>query len=116
MKIESVEQFAKLVSEIEGRAGYVRPQAFGVGLATFGIGSLDEPAVVAEGAAVLDTWFPAPNREENYGSAAILADVVGHRGGARTYRLGVGDLDRALEAFEPFRGDGKRHANIVALR
>jgi 2,3,4,5-tetrahydropyridine-2-carboxylate N-succinyltransferase len=116
VKVGSVEQFATVVSEIEGRPGYTRPQAFGVGLATFAIGSLDEPSVVTEGAAVLDTWFPAPNREENHGSAAILADVVGHRGGAQTYRLGIEDLDRALEAFEPFRGDGKRHANIVALR
>jgi 2,3,4,5-tetrahydropyridine-2-carboxylate N-succinyltransferase len=108
-------EFTDLVAEIEGRAGYIRPQAFGVGLATFAIGSLDDPGTVTEGAAVLDTWFPAPNREENYGSAAILADIVGHRSGAQTYRLGVAELERALEAFAPFCGDGKRHANIIAL-
>jgi 2,3,4,5-tetrahydropyridine-2,6-dicarboxylate N-succinyltransferase len=108
-------EFTELVTEIEGRAGYIRPQAFGVGLATFAIGSLDDPGTVTDGATVLDTWFPAPNREENYGSAAILADIVGHRSGSQSYRLGVEELERALEAFAPFRADGKRHANIIAL-
>jgi tetrahydrodipicolinate N-succinyltransferase len=28
VKVESVEQFATVVSEIEGRPGYTRPQAF----------------------------------------------------------------------------------------
>jgi 2,3,4,5-tetrahydropyridine-2-carboxylate N-succinyltransferase len=115
MKIESVEQFAKLVSEIEARPGYKRPQAFGVGLATFQITALDEPSTISTAAAVLDTWFPAPNREENFGTAAVLADVVGHRGGSKSYRMGVAELDRALTVFAPFANDGKRHANITAL-
>jgi 2,3,4,5-tetrahydropyridine-2,6-dicarboxylate N-succinyltransferase len=115
MKIESVEQFAKLVSDIESRPGYRRPQAFGVGLATFQITNLEEPSTIAAGAAVLDTWFPAPNREENFGTAAVLADVVGHQGGSKSYRIGTFELERALAAFAPFASDGKPHANITAL-
>jgi 2,3,4,5-tetrahydropyridine-2-carboxylate N-succinyltransferase len=115
MKIESVEQFAKLVSEIEARQGYKRPQAFGFGLATFQITALDDPSTITPSAAVLDSWFPAPNREENFGTAAILASVVGHLSGSRSYRIGVSELERALGAFAPFASDGKPHANINAL-
>jgi 2,3,4,5-tetrahydropyridine-2-carboxylate N-succinyltransferase len=115
MRIESVEQFAKFVSEIEARSGYTRPQAFGVGLATFQIGSLEEHTTIGDDATVLDTWYPAPNREENFGTAAVLANLVGHRSGSGSYRLDVADLERALAAFAPFANDGKRHANVTAL-
>lgn len=64
---------------------------------------------------MLDTWFPAPNREENFGTAAVLANLVGHRSGSGSYRLDVADLERALTMFAPFADDGKRHANVTAL-
>lgn len=116
MRIESVEQFTKLVSEIEGDAGYVRAQAYGVGLATYAIDDLAHPERLAENAAVLDTWFPAPNREENFGTAAILAKVVGHRAGSASYTLSIAQLEEALSAFAPFENDGKVHPNLDALR
>ncbi|MDB4990798.1 MAG: dapD [Myxococcaceae bacterium] len=116
MRVESVEQFTKLVSEIEAGEGYRRPAAFAVGLATFAIVELDRPGQVGHSAAVLDTWFPAPNCDENFGTAAVLARIVGHRAGAGSYRLSIAQLEEALSAFAPFEGDGKRHANIVALK
>jgi 2,3,4,5-tetrahydropyridine-2-carboxylate N-succinyltransferase len=116
MRVETVEQFTKLVSEIEAGDGYRRPAAFGVGLATFALTSLDQPAQVASGASVLDTWFPAPNLDENFGTAAILARVVGQRSGSASYRLSSAQLDEVLSAFAPFEGDGKKHANLVALK
>jgi 2,3,4,5-tetrahydropyridine-2-carboxylate N-succinyltransferase len=115
MRVESVAEFSKLVSEIEASEGYRRPAAFGLGLATYPLDDLAAPQLVSTGRAPLDTWFPAPNYDENFGTAAILANLVGHRHGSKSYRLDQGMLEQALLAFTPFEGDGKLHPNIVAL-
>jgi len=115
MRVETVAEFNKLVADIEGVAGYARPAAFGVGLATFAIGDLSQPAKVQDGQAVLDTWYPAPNCAENFGTAAVLARVVGHTNGSKSYALDEAQLQQALAAFKPFIGDGKPHANLDAL-
>jgi 2,3,4,5-tetrahydropyridine-2,6-dicarboxylate N-succinyltransferase len=116
MPVESVEQFTKLVSDIEAGSGYRRPAAFGVGLATFAISDLERPGQIAPGAAVLDTWYPAPNLDENFGTAAILARAVGHSAGSASHRLGIAQLEEILSAFAPFEGDGKGHPNLIALK
>ncbi len=115
MKVETVEQFTKLVSEIEAGEGYRRPAAYGIGLATLALNDVERPQAGGS-ATVLDTWFPAPNCDENFGTAAILAKVVGHKSGSRSYRLSVQDLEETLSAFTPFLNDGKVHPNGVALR
>jgi 2,3,4,5-tetrahydropyridine-2,6-dicarboxylate N-succinyltransferase len=115
MRVETVAEFNELVTDIEGGAGYLRPAAFGVGLATFAIADLSQPAKVQDGQAVLDTWYPAPNCAENFGTAAVLARVVGHTNGSKSYALDEAQLQQALAAFKPFIGDGKPHANIDAL-
>jgi 2,3,4,5-tetrahydropyridine-2-carboxylate N-succinyltransferase len=115
MRVETVEEFKKLVAEIEAGADYKQPAAFGVGLATFALGDLQKPAVVQDGKAVLDTWYPAPNCNENFGTAAILARVTGYTNGSKSYALSEAQLEEALSAFKPFMGDGKPHANIDAL-
>ncbi len=115
MRVDSVEQFTKLVSEYEAVEGYVRPQAYGVGLATFALTDPSAPQRVGENASVLDTWFPAPNCDENFGTAAVLAHLVGHRSGSKSYRLTGEQLSAALDHFAPFADDGKVHPNIVAL-
>jgi 2,3,4,5-tetrahydropyridine-2-carboxylate N-succinyltransferase len=116
MDIDSVEQFKKVVAEIEGGPGYQRPAAFGLGLATHAVGDLDRPELVVPGAAVLDTWYPAPNRDENFGAAAILAKLVGHVAGSKSYTIEEEQLTEALTSFAPFAGDGKRHPNIAAIQ
>ncbi len=116
MRVASVEDFTKLVSEIEAGVGYRRPAAYAVGLATFAISDLDAPHVIGAQAAVLDTWFPAPNCDENFGTAAILASLVGHKQGSHSYRLTSTQLEQALAAFKPFEGDGKAHPNLSALK
>jgi 2,3,4,5-tetrahydropyridine-2-carboxylate N-succinyltransferase len=115
MRVESVAEFTKLVAEIEASEGYRRPAAFGVGLATFALGDLARPTEVQPEKPVLDTWYPAPNCDENFGTAAILAKLVGHVSGSQSYRLGEAQLEQALAAFTPFLRDGKPHANISAL-
>lgn len=116
MRVESVAEFTKLVAEIEAGAGYRRPAAFGLGLATFALGDLTRPSEVQAGKAALDTWYPAPNCDENFGSAAILAKVVGHTAGSKSYRVSEAQLEEALSAFKPFENDGKSHPNIVAMQ
>jgi 2,3,4,5-tetrahydropyridine-2-carboxylate N-succinyltransferase len=115
MRVDNVADFNKLVAEIEAGAGYQRPAAFGLGLATFAIGDLQKPAEVQTGKPVLDTWYPAPNCGENFGTAAILAKIVGHTAGTKSYTLSEAQLEATLQAFAPFVGDGKPHANIDAL-
>jgi 2,3,4,5-tetrahydropyridine-2-carboxylate N-succinyltransferase len=116
MRVANVTDFNELVAKIEASAGYERPAAFGVGLATFAIGDdLSRPSAVQPGKPALDTWYPAPNCGENFGTAAILAKVVGHTSGSKSYALSEDQIEAALAAFSPFVGDGKPHANIDAL-
>lgn len=106
----SIAEFQARAARIEGAAAYVRPAAWGLGLAHL---STADPAAGA-GRRILDTWFPVPNREENFASAAILSEVAGLAGSGVAY-LGPEQLDAARAAFAPFRADGRRHANIEAL-
>jgi 2,3,4,5-tetrahydropyridine-2-carboxylate N-succinyltransferase len=112
----TIEAFQEHVRAVEARGGYSRPAAFALGLATFSIADPGKPIEVGSGARILDTWFPVVNCAENYGSAAVLADVVGHHSGSKSYYLDLDEIERVLKAFAPFDGDGKRHANIEAAR
>jgi len=116
MRAVTAQDFQALVDEIEAQEGYRRPAAFGLGVATFAIADLEHPTAVADDAPALDTWFPALNLDENFGTAAIFARIVGHRGGTASYRIALPQLRDALEAFAPFFGDGQRHDNLVALQ
>ena len=110
MTTAAIADFQARVARIEGQAGYVRPVAWGLGLAHL---STIEPAAGA-GRRILDTWFPVVNREENHGAAAVLAEAAGLLGAGVAY-LGTEQLDAARAAFAAFRDDGRRHANIEAL-
>jgi 2,3,4,5-tetrahydropyridine-2-carboxylate N-succinyltransferase len=118
VSIDSIEAFQQRVKEIEAGAGYQRPAAFGIGLATFAIADLQRPSEVGPDAAILDTWYPVPNCGESHGTAAMLAAAVGHSSGTASYRLGREQLEAVLADFAPFRGDsgdGKDHPNIRAM-
>lgn len=116
MSITTAAQFSAHVEAVERRPGYRRPQAFAVGIAAHAITDLARPWTVGEGAKVLDTWFPVVNRDENFGAAAVLADIVGWTGGSRSVALTLEQVDAALACFAPFLDDGKDHANIRALQ
>ena len=103
--IKTVDDFAAFVAEIEARAFYRRPLAFGVGIAH-----------VSATGNILDTFFPFPNYETNYGTAAVLADAVGHLAGTCSFDLSRDGLHQIMSCFAPFEGDGKTHGNIEALR
>jgi 2,3,4,5-tetrahydropyridine-2,6-dicarboxylate N-succinyltransferase len=103
--VSTVTDFPAHVAAIQGRPGFQQPAAFAIGIAT-----------VAPSGKVLDTAFATVNREENYGAAAVLADVAGHLSGTASYRLSAAQLDEALGAFASFEGDGKVHPNIEAVK
>lgn len=90
---------------LEAAPGYERPLAFAVGVAT-----------VAPSGKVLDSAFPVVNFNENFGSAAILAEAVDHQRGTGTYDLTVAALDACLAHFSAFDADGASHPNIEAVR
>ncbi|MTA64121.1 MAG: hypothetical protein F2518_07230, partial [Actinobacteria bacterium] len=99
------EEFASLATRLRSRDAYVEPAAFGIGLAS--ISDADQ--------SVLDTWFGAFSLNENFGSAAILADVVGHDAGSATYELTEDLLRELIHRFAPMVEDGQRHPNVEVL-
>ncbi len=111
----SLDDFKALVTRVEGQADYKRPEAFALGIASFGISDLAKPTVIGSPAKILDTSFPIANLNENFGTAAVLAELTGHRSGSRSYYLDLEQIERALAHFAPFADDGKRHANIEVL-
>ncbi len=99
------DEFLEMVATLRGRDGYREPRAFGIGTATF---------ADADGA-VLDSWYPVVNLDQNLGSAAIVSDVVGHDGGAATYELTPEQLAEILARFAPMLDDGDDHPNLRVL-
>ena len=123
----SVQDFKTMVAGIEATPGYLRPAAFAMGIASFGITDFNHPGTVGtagtgpgpatgKGARILDTWYPVVNLAENHGTAAALADVTGHRSGSKTLYLSADQLDRLLGHFQAFDGDGHHHANIEVAK
>jgi 2,3,4,5-tetrahydropyridine-2,6-dicarboxylate N-succinyltransferase len=105
VRISTVDEFKSHVADIEAREGYAKPAAYGVGVAT-----------ISPTGKVLDTAYPVVNCHENYGTAAILADVIGHSGGTATYDLNEEQLVGVLSSFACFHDDGQSHPNIDAIR
>ena len=99
------EEFAAMATALRERLGDGEPVAYGLGLAT----------LAESDGSVLDTWYGTYNLEENLGAAAVLADVVGHRGGAATYELTPAHLEELLARFAPVRSDGRDHPNVTML-
>ncbi len=105
VKTTTAEEFSAHVAAIETRSGYQKPVAFAVGVAT-----------ISPSGKVLDTAYPVVNCHENFGSAAVLADVVSHTSGTASYELSDTQLGAALDAFHCFDNDGKSHPNIDAIK
>ncbi|MFZ2252778.1 MAG: tetrahydrodipicolinate N-succinyltransferase N-terminal domain-containing protein [Minisyncoccia bacterium] len=103
-EIKTSVDFSNFVEEVEGRDGYRRPFAFGVGIAN-----------TSAAGDIIDTLFPFPNREDNFGSAAVFAHTVGHLAGTATYTLNPDQGRILLQRFAPFLNDGKKHFNIEAV-
>ncbi len=105
VQLQTVEDFKNLVQQIENSEGYQRPQAFGIGIAT-----------IDGNSNMLDCYFPYPNYESNYSSAAILAKVLGYLNTTCSFILNLEQLEEIISYFKPFEGDGKNHPNIEILK
>src|SRR3989338_11265341 len=103
--INTLDDFNNFVRLVEQDQAYLRPLAFGVGVAT-----------VDSDNNLLDTFFEFPNYNANFGSCAVLAHVLGHKFGTNSYRMSAKQIAEALEFFKPFADDGKIHSNIIALK
>ena len=113
LEINDQEDFDRVVRGIERQEGYKRPQAFGVGVATLGM-VCNEEGVLEE--KMLEVFYPFPNLEDNYGSAAIFAGVTDYLNGTMSYGLSRSNLDEILRCFAYLEGDGKDHPNIDAVK
>lgn len=101
--------FQEFVRDFEARPGYVRPQAFALGLARFSVNKPDVP---------LDVFYPHPNHADfgkHWGTYALFADATEYTGGNVTTTLDA-RMGRSIEnGFHPFTGDGGLHPNIDAF-
>lgn len=103
--IKTVDDFSYFVEEFQNRPGYQKPLAFGIGIAT-----------LSKAGNILDTFFPLPNYQKNFGTAAVMANVVGHVAGTATHTVEPAEIMKMIEYFLPFESDGSIHGNIDALK
>lgn len=99
--VQTEDDFKQLVANIEARPGYARPVALGFGVAT------------TSGDTIVDTRFLAVSFRENYGSAAVLTDVLGELVTGH-HTLDPDQLDALLERFAPYVGR-PGHVNVAAV-
>ncbi len=104
-EITTKDEFTSHVGLVESRNDYRRPRAFGIGIAH----------VDSQGN-LLDTWFPFPNLNENFGSAAVFADAVGHLSGTESLVLVQRSIEWITACFAvPEFHDGT-HGNVEAFK
>ena len=102
----STDEFNAMVADLRNRPDQVEPAAFGIGLAT----------IADSDGTVLDTWYGTVNLGENLGSAAVIADIVGHDGGPATYVLTTEHRAELMARCAPMLADGGDHPNLRVLQ
>ncbi len=103
--MNTVAAFKEYVSQIEAKADYQRPLAFGLGLRK------------TKGDKTLEVFFPQINYEAAYGTAAVIQSEVSYNGSNNGFRvLDKSMLASCLSKFAAFEGDGKDHPNIDLLK
>jgi 2,3,4,5-tetrahydropyridine-2-carboxylate N-succinyltransferase len=107
MKLTTIKDFMGAVADIQRGTGYRSPILFAVG-----------KRVTTGNGTVASVRFPVVNGpNQNTGTAAILANVLGLKfEGVQTMVIGATELQKALEYFAPFEGDGQSHPNVDALK
>ena len=85
---------------------YVRPAAYGVGIAT-----------IAPSGQILDTRYPVVNTDVHLLPAAVLAQVLGRTSGTATHRLDRSQLEEAVATLAPAEACHEvDHPNLAAWR
>ncbi|MDL0109111.1 2,3,4,5-tetrahydropyridine-2,6-carboxylate N-succinyltransferase [Campylobacter felis] len=111
--INTKEDFLLLVKQIEQKAHYKKPYAFGI--ARLDRGQLNKNKI-------LQASFTLINYEQNYASAAIMLEAFARRGVELDFSksefvglLKLEDIDFALSCFKPFLEE-EGHKNIDLLK
>lgn len=111
--INSKEDFLLLIKQIEQKANYKKPYAFGI--ARLDRGQLNKNKI-------LQATFALINYEQNYASAAIMLEAFARRGVELDFSksefvelLKLEDIDFALSCFKPFLEE-EGHKNIDLLK
>ncbi|MBS4332133.1 tetrahydrodipicolinate N-succinyltransferase N-terminal domain-containing protein [Campylobacter vulpis] len=111
--INTKEDFLLLVKQIEQKANYKKPHAFGI--ARLDRGQLNKNKI-------LQASFALINYEQNYASAAIMLEAFARRGVELDFSksefvelLKLEDIDFALSCFKPFLEE-EGHKNIDLLK
>ncbi|EAJ3001827.1 2,3,4,5-tetrahydropyridine-2,6-carboxylate N-succinyltransferase [Campylobacter upsaliensis] len=111
--INTKEDFLLLVKQIEQKANYKKPYAFGI--ARLDRGQLNKNKI-------LQANFALINYEQNYASAAIMLEAFARRGVDLDFSksefvelLKLEDIDFALSCFKPFLEE-EGHKNIDLLK
>lgn len=115
MKIDSKEEFGKLVNVVECKNGYRKPIMFGI--------CRD---VIGRTGSVLESKFIVSNHMDNYGSSAVMFDAVTTAGcdikhitsNEVVTDLTLEAVDDLLESYQPYVDGGsiaKKHTNIIAV-
>ncbi|MDL0102494.1 tetrahydrodipicolinate N-succinyltransferase N-terminal domain-containing protein [Campylobacter felis] len=111
--INTKEDFLLLVKQIEQKAHYKKPYAFGI--ARLDRGQLNKNKI-------LQASFALINYEQNYASAAIMLEAFARRGVELDFSksefvglLKLEDIDFALSCFKPFLEE-EGHKNIDLLK
>ncbi|EHU6392892.1 tetrahydrodipicolinate N-succinyltransferase N-terminal domain-containing protein [Campylobacter upsaliensis] len=111
--INTKEDFLLLVKQIEQKANYKKPYAFGI--ARLDRGQLNKNKI-------LQANFALINYEQNYASAAIMLEAFARRGVEFDFSksefvelLKLEDIDFALSCFKPFLEE-EGHKNIDLLK
>jgi 2,3,4,5-tetrahydropyridine-2-carboxylate N-succinyltransferase len=85
--------------------GYQSPAAYGIGIGTVG-----------PSGAILDVWYPHVNVGQQSYTAAVAANVLGHKAGTRTYTLSPGDLDSMIRDAQAAETVDVPHPNLISWR
>jgi len=94
-----------VIDAAANREGWTAPVAYGVGIAT---------RSAADGS-ILDTWFGTVNLQENLGSAALIAAVLGVSGTAGSHVLSPENLQDLAQIMAPAINDAAAHPNADFL-
>ena len=110
--LKNKDEFKKYTEEAQNKNGYKQPIAFGIARVQMSQNDKNKP---------LQAIYSAVNFKENYGSAAVLLDVLGEHidfnASEQVVSLNSDFVANALNAFAPFVNEakGSEHKNVQVL-
>ncbi len=102
--METVVDFKEYVASVEARPGYKKPLAFGLGIRRTKNGK------------TLDVSYPVVNFNENFGTAAVLIDVLKVSEYKNSlFSITLENLSEIYSHFSPFHNDNNKHPNLETI-